>query len=417
MDWCYISANKQEKIVAILSSDKSEQEKADEILEIISLDQWQSIYKCMDIEFKQNKLMRKIGINYKYFKANGVFKKYKNPYKCDFDEIEKRLDILNEIYKIINTDLTDERKLRSLLNYYKTYNEFKINYSLLLKFGKNDERLSKGKEALDSFSSIDSEILRLFNNEGLYNNVLYQKEVEEVLEENLYFDNYLYAEWVIKNYIDYDRNYLKYEYLNKIGITEETFDYCVEIIRFLNPILYNELQEVTKKSNDRRMFNLDKTYLNLEFGILNGYLQDGTPFNLLEFYKRVPFKNSGKDFMNKTFDFLQRIYGPSSSTYKIIASYLYKNNIRTISYVSKEKILKTKYIVNGVQIDEKIVNDVFDCLDAYNYPKISTVYRIVLNKYLNDEIDMVEVKERLLELNNSKSNNELNNPYVLVKKK
>lgn len=403
-------------IIEILDSNISDEEKADKIINLISLDSWANLYSFMNLNlYNYDQKLRRIGINYKYFKANGLFKKYKDSYKCTMEEAYERLELLLMIENVINSDISDDKKMSILLKYYPKYEDFRKKYSLFIKFGSNDERLDKYRNLLDNYSELDNKIKKLYENELLFNNALYRNEVEQILEDNLYLENYLFAEWVIKNYIDYDRNYLKQEFFSKIGITEEEYNYCVRLIEFLNPILYKDLVESLSDSNDRRMFNLDKTFLNLEFGIRNGILHDGTPFNILEFYKRIPFKNSGANFRNKVFDFMQRVYGRNSSTFKIIGAYIYQNNIGTMKYVSREYNIKNKMIINGIEITAEIVNDVFDYMDINNLPKINEVYRIVLNKYLNNEIDMDEVrmkKEHYQELDKK-----YDNPYTLIKKK
>lgn len=403
-------------IIEILDSNLSEQEKADKIIELITLDSWENLYSLMNLNvYEYDQKLRRIGINYKYFKANGVFKKYKDFYKCTMDEAYARLDLLFIIENIMNSDLSDDEKMSELLKYYPKYEDFIKKYSLFIKFGSNDERLDKYREQLNNFSELDNRIKKLYDNKLLFNNALYRNEVEKILEVNLYLENYLFAEWVIKNYVEYDRNYLKQEFFSKIGITEEEYNYCVKLIEFLNPVLYKELVESLSDSNDRRMFNLDKTFLNLEFGIRNGVLHDGTTFDILEFYKRIPFKNSGANFRNKVFDFMQRIYGRTSSTFKTIGAYIYQNNIGAMKYVSREYNIKNKMIINGIEITEDIVNDIFDYMDINNLPKIYEVYRIVLNKYLNNEINMEEVrtKKEHFEVLEKK----YDNPYTLVKKK
>lgn len=404
----------------ILDLEISDEEKVERILNIITLSEWRTIYNRMNVfYFRYDSIQRRVGSNYEYFESNGLFKKYKETYRCGLREMKYRLDALKEINEVIFSDVSDEEKLFTVLKYYSKYDEFKRKYTLFIKFGENDSRIEQWRDVLNNFDNIDSKVLELFNNNFVLKNAMYRRAVVNILDNNLYLENYLYAEWVIKTYIDYGKNYSKNEFLNMLNMTMEDFDYCVKAINFLNPVLYNQYKEALSKSNDRRMFNLDKTYLNLENGINTGYLFDGTVFNILEFYKRIPFKSEGANFMNKTTDYLYRTYGYSGSTTQTILSYLQQNNIRTITYVSKEVILKTKMIVKGIEITESMVNDVFDYMKAYNLPKIMGVYRVILSKYLNNEIDMNVVRNKLASKSSvvkKTSSNSLHNPYTLVKK-
>ena len=115
----------------------------------------------------------------------GLFKDW---YKCDVEELQKRVDNLNIIYKALKSNLAEDEKVKIVFEIFKDKDEFNKKYSLLIKFGTNDPRLDSAREALNDFDFI-SNTINSFSDIQI-KNVRYRREVKNILKENNYLDNY-----------------------------------------------------------------------------------------------------------------------------------------------------------------------------------------------------------------------------------
>ena len=94
-----------------------------------------------------------------------------------------------------------------------------------------------------------------------------------------------------------------------------------------------------------------------------------------------------------------------------------QTNISKIIPASEIKLIKTSVSYKELNLTPEIIHNIFRYMRINNLPKIMGVYRIILDKYINDEIDfsLLDEQEKLMEL--EKKQNIYNNPYMLVLKK
>lgn len=406
-----ITEEEVDLMLNIYNSDLSDSVKAMKFEEIIS---YRELNNCVRrINFNKDETYNKavILVNiYEKFKKKGLFKDW---YKCDTNELKNRLNSLNLIYKTLKSDLSEEEKIEIIFGIYKDKEEFNKKYTLLVKYGACDPRLDSAREALDNYDFI-SNVVNSFSDVQI-KNIRQKKENEVIIKENYYLENYLYAEYVIKTYISDDKSYLKNKFLEDLGISEEIFRYCEELIRFLNPVLYGQYQECVSNNNKKRSWAIARTIRDLTKGINTGTLEDGTKFDLLEFYKRVPFKEYGKDFVPTLKDYIYRNFTYDKGVYYAINTYLYQNQISRITPASESVLIKTSVSYKGLSLTPEIIHNVFRYMKINGLPIIMGVYRIVLDKYINNEIDfsLLDEQEKQLE----RIQNSYNNPYTLVLKK
>lgn len=405
-----ITDEKLDLILEIYKSDLPDLEKTLKLERIISYKDLKDYiyYKNINKLNVNDKIVRVYNI-YENFKKIGFFKDW---YKCDIEELEKRLNNLNIIYQTLKSDLPEDEKIRIVFSIYKDVNEFNKKYALLIKFGANDSRLDSAREALDNFDFISNTLNSI--PEIQIRNLKYRNEIETILEENNYLENYLYAEFVIKMYISDDKSYLKNKFLQNMGINNETFAYCERLISFINPVLYKEYQDCVSKNNKNRAYAIGMTIRNLAYGINTGCLYDGTELTLLEFYKRIPFKEYGTKFISTLRDFIARNIGYDDGIYYTINNYLYHNNITNIIPANETELINSSISVAGVKLTKEIIHNIFRYMEINDLPKIMPVYRIVLRQYINKEIDFSLLDEQ--EKQNKMSQKVYNNPYTLVLK-
>lgn len=214
------------------------------------------------------------------------------------------------------------------------------------------------------------------------------------------------------------------------------------------PNIYTNIIELLKQFNEKRKkqkyYAIIYTFKNIAYGIKTGRLFDGTPFDLLEFWKLVPFKYSKgikKDFdefaeinpqiyfrANNFFGQVENFVNatmPNES--KIILGYMRENHIYSYRYVSEKQIRKMysgiEIIVNNIyglptrisnpeqalnkinnnQLDSianrdtftsKDVDNVLEYMRLHKLPSLIEVFKLVQDKYIKSEINMEKERTR-----------------------
>ena len=360
-----------------------------------------------DIEKRRillDSLTRLISI-YQEYDNKGYFTLSKNPYKCTLSEIENRLIKINEVSSILNSNDTDYHKAEKLLELFDSSESFRKSYSLFIKYGKNDSRLISARQALDEFDLLLTKFREL-EQKGIIENTKYVLSIKD------YLQNYNYAKFVISNYISSSDSYKENDFLDELGIDKETFNYCIETIEELDIDLYNKYLEKKETNNKIRCVRNSETISDLANGIRTGLLSDGTPFELLEFIKRVPFKNSDY-FINAIADFMKR---NNQQDFNVIMSYIYTNKLNSPSAFSPidfKSIYNTKTIVNGIEITPEANNIIIEYLKLNKIPLISKAYILARTKYINGEITP-ETIQQLREDIKSKADSSKGKPRILI---
>lgn len=129
----------------------------------------------------------------------------------------------------------------------------------------------------------------------------------------------------------------------------------------------------------------------------------------MEFYKKIPLKNSGIGGINQ---YLSKNFGYDSLEYNLIMKYIHKNNVY-FTWQNEQQAKKNNgenHVVNGININNKLIHRVYNYMKNNDYPNLRSVYSIILDKAINGEIDLYSVKS------NTSDNEKFNNPYVFVKK-
>ena len=387
-------------------------EQSDKIISYYEFMKYIKERKRMNIPLSAN--LKIIKHNYEYYQ--NITLESATKWLCTPKDMDTKisLEYLEVIHNVVKSDLSDYEKAYYIFRIYPTYQHFDDKYRILFKRKLEDEKfeLDKYSDAINDFDYIKSEVLRLSKIPNISENVKYRENIEIVLERENYLDNYQYAEYLINLYNEYKFNHLKKDFLKKLGISEETFNYCVELIKFLNPLLYEEYAEEKDKANKRRSTNIASTLANLAYGIKNGHLPNGTTFDILVFYKKVPFKNFGKGFSEKLKEYMFRSGFDKDIAYTIF-NYLKENKIYGVKFVNEKMYLDKIVTLRGVRITNDMVMDAFKYMKINGLPSISAVYNEVMNRIIDGKItseDLIENKDETMGQN-------IGNPYELVRKK
>ena len=385
----------------IVDSDLSDQDKATKLYAFCNYHTLLNNRKNYDMFITEDEksmtflvdIITKLITIYEEYDKKGYFDLSRNPYKCTLEEIELRLIKINLVFEIINADDKDYNKVEQLLSLFKSAEEFRKSYALFNKFGKKDERLISAREALDNFDLLYAKF-KEYETKGIVDNVRY------VLSINDYLQNYEYAKFIIDHYIQSSESYKEIEFLQELGLDKDTFNFCIQTIEELDVNLYKQFLEKKEVNKKIRCIKNAETITSLANGINKGVLTDGTPFDLLEFTKKIPFKRSN-NFTVTLMDFMKR---NNPQEFNTIMNYIYNNGLNTptaFAPLDLKTIYKIKTTVNGVEITNADNNIIIDYLRVNNIPLIHKTYILAREKYLNGEItaEMVQTQKKQLELN------------------
>lgn len=395
-------------ILSVIYSNDSDAVKAKKLYEFSDFRKLdKNIRAYRDERSKRLILTKEVLEQYKKYDAAGYFKEYKNTYKCSMLEFRERVESINRAYAIINSDASDYSKCESLLELYNSPYDLKKKYSLMIKNGQFDKKLDVCREALNHFDQIYNAFVE-YRDRGIVS------ELKYINNNRSLYEIFPYAQYLINEYINSSLIY-KSKFISEYGLDKDAFNFCVLAVRILDCDLYKKYLE-KEDINKKRIFIANKeTICDLAHGIETGILKDGTPFNVLEFVKRTPFKDSPY-YSEVLHDFVSR----NLPQYTImILKYINDNNIppfQAFGPLDKTTLNSVKTTINGVPITSEDNDIIFDYLEANDIPVVGITYRYVREKYLNGEITKSMVDETKKLQSNNKPIQRVLIPCVNVKK-
>lgn len=321
--------------------------------------------------------------------------------KINLEEINQSLMKINKAIEIINSDDNEYNKAEKLLELYKNAEDLRKNVALLIKYGKSDESLDNITVPLDNYDNILNYYKEL-EDKGIFDNIKYALSIKD------YFYNYQYASFVINHYITSSKSYIERMFLRELGISKEVYDFCLKTIEELDVELYKKYQAKKEENAKIRHIRNTTTIENLAEGIKTGILPDGTEFNMLEFLKRIPFKNK-PNFISTLTQFMRNC---TPNEYHTIMSYI-RNNRLNADNVFKPLEVKTLYemkiIINGIELTKQDIDTIVDYLKLNGFPVINKTFVLARTKYLNGEFTKETIREQ-----KQKSSQNSNKVKVLI---
>ncbi|MFI3307401.1 MAG: hypothetical protein R3Y21_02420 [Mycoplasmatota bacterium] len=333
-------------------------------------------------------------------------------YRCTQEELNAKINILSEIIEKMNSDCNEHEKAYQVFKTYPTPDKFRSAHSLIVKFGKDDPKVNK---YIDQITEIYKTLLD-YEQRGILADISYAIKFDN------YLNNYKFAKFIITTYINSGFSYSKRRFFDEMGIDENIFEYCLKTLEELDLNLLEQYKEKKEKDKKQRYSANIYTFKNIAHGIKTGYLFSGKKFDLLEFWRLVPFKYS--QGIKKEFDeykiknpaiyssdnFYTRIKSFTEATIpnesEIILSYMEKHKIYNYKYISEEEFIRLylgqTLVTNTKQGPSSNTNDnspiegkKFDLQDAravINYinenrlPQLIEVYAIVQKRYIYGEL-------------------------------
>lgn len=310
-------------------------------------------------------------------------------YKNNKIQLIEKLTKLQKLINILDSDLKDYKKIMEMYKIYKSSEKFRSSYQLIYNFGKEDPMFMG---YIERFNDIYSFYKKNEEN-GVLENVIYIISIEQ------YIDNYLKAEQIINFYINDSDSYKFYDFLFSLHITDKDFNFFTEVIKVLNPILYKKYEE-KKELNEKLSFLTNKKNIeDLSIGIEKGFLEDGTTFTLLEFIKRIPFREN-KNFLNILADFMRK---NTPNEFKNIMRYIYSNKLNNKTFnkpLDINYLYSCETIYKGKLLTKEDKNTILDYMAVNKIPLITRAYLLVREQYVDGLLNLNETNKLIKQDNN-----------------
>lgn len=251
-------------------------------------------------------------------------KQRKRKYCNTYEQLEEKAKNLQIIVEAFLSDKNDEEKAFAMCKFYKNSESFRRSYQLISEKGQSDcmfsPYISKFQEIYEFYFKCEKD--------GKLDLANYLVKNEAMLQL------YPYARFVLNKYINDENSCQTKEFLEELGITENEFQLCLNVIEETNLDLYKEYLKVVEQNKKTRYLINKKITEDISNGISTGYLEDGTKFSLLEFMRKFPFKDAPNPF-EKFREFMKQ---NTPEHYINILMYMSDNKIndRSVYIIAKE---------------------------------------------------------------------------------
>lgn len=345
-------------------------------------------YKYLGLE--ELYLLQKIKTIYDKLDKKGYFPFNNNIYRCSTEEIEIRLLKINKLWATFNETTNPYIRIRTFLDMFESIEKFRKSYTQFVRYTFKDNLTRRAHIALTNFEKMYNTLIK-YEEKGLFTEVTYLMKVEE------YNKSYNEARYIIKSFLNATS---KSEFLKEHYLTEDQLSYYAEVIDELDVELSKKYQEKANILSKEKNKELIKTYNDLAVGIKTNILPDGTPFNILEFLKRVPFidredvslRTTGK-FYAQTLKYLRE--NPELD-YGTITTYIRMQRLNDKSAfrpISKETIYSSKIRLQNKYLNNEDKTNIIDYIELSNLPLVYKVYSVVKKMYISGEITQKDIED------------------------
>jgi len=316
-------------------------------------------------------------------------------------QLDEKLANLKSLICIFSLNTDDYTKALMMCKIYKTKDSFRQAFLFAFKGGFIDYRfipyLTQIKEIYTYYKY-------------LYSKGIIRKANETLLAQN-YLDSYPVVSKVLISFMESNRLHELPLLLQEHNITLKEYELYLKIAEKLNPNLYQKYLE--KEILDKYNATVD-AFKNIAYGIKTGYLLDGTPFNKLAFWLRVPFKyDKGVEHefnmyrkMNPSIlhanSFRTRIGAFTEATMKedskVIMNYIVKNKLYYFNSVTKSDLKKMFYGTSNIKKTDSVsgkvveiqftptdVTENIQMMEENNYPFLLEIFHILREELINQK--------------------------------
>ena len=325
---------------------------------------------------------------YQYYFDSSEYKKKVEWLKLYLDPHGPRMvNNLNKVPKLIdiyNSNVCDHEKINQISKLISPIKLIKLLIPYAVTFYDNDFI----KDAMKVYFFVKEH-----ENEFdlVKKNVLYLEDLSKERDSLLSIKDYAYK---VLNYYINDSCYLSIsDYIKQLDISITLFDDCVSACAIFNHELYQKFLEVRNHKENVVINDKINIIYDLIKGIKTGYLSDGTELTCLEFMKRIPFKNEinyiPDDFINY-YGFHLRLF-INEEDVNIITNYMKDNRVNSFTMMEIDTESEFSYhSIDDVIVTKEIHDYIIKYMQYYSYPLIRGIYHILLMKYLNNELEIVD---------------------------
>ena len=309
----------------------------------------------------------------------------KSPYKVTEEEFKDRIIKLKQVDEIYRSTSNPYIRFDKIAKLFRNPDYMKKCYKLFILNGKNDPMLDEIRPILNNFNIYYREFRDNFKKD-------IGKTVFNAYKENDEMQKYKYGEFIIMEYLNVTTMDDYEKFLDKYGIDENIFNNVLQAVKIRNEDLYNIF--ISRKKNDDKflrniyMYNID----DLAYAINNGEFIYGNRFDLLEFIRLIPFKNS-TDFVLELSNFMNKY---NKSYNDVIMKYITDNNLyKEGALKALDIVINSKGIINGITYSKEEMNILVNYLISRDIPICKASLVEASKKYLNNQInDSVIIKKR-----------------------
>ena len=255
------------------------------------------------------------------------------------------------------------------------------------------------KKAEANIDIIENEIKKFHEGE-LLKNLKYRRSFEEFFEKNNYLENYKYAEYMLKTYINAKGIYRDPAFIRFANISQERLDDCAKIVQFLNPVLYGEYMDKRKANNEKNLNSVNYQFIGISNEIRK-YLSNGKDMPIDEFLSKAPFIHFAYNSENSTFVYIDKfdLFCNEPTVKNVIKDYLRRNGLAVLTYVNIYNYMKSLIRFDGVDLTEDDKKNIIQIIKVSDFCPTVKVINHVIRKYLNNEYNMDDYNKEKKEIN------------------
>lgn len=302
-----------------------------------------------------------------------------------------KLEQAMDVYK---SDMIEVRKLYELYKLFKDSKHLEATYRIFEKY-REDKLIRPYCEQVEELC----EYLRRAEERDMVSTAV------ELVENEDRIDNFEIAKAVAEKYIkesnDFDSDFFACNQLSR-----EEFEYYKDIVKEYDRFTYQLLHEKEMEHLRARKYDTRRKIREMYDGIVNGKTREGYPFDELEFYNALPFRDDRnlaellEDFQCKgaptqeaKFKKLVETVEPEKAS--TIYSYMIEHKIvlKANLMMSHSDIKRENVIRNGKQITEQDKDVIIRYLNARNTPLYTKAVSILRNKVIDGVITLDKDKQ------------------------
>ena len=290
-------------------------------------------------------------------------------------------------------------------------------FKYLLKSNIIDFENPEIKSAFENVDKIE-EAVKKFHTGIPFKNLKYRRTIENVLENNNYLDNYKYAEYVLNTYINSTTCYRVRELIDGKRMTLEMFSDCLDIVKFLNPILYNQYLEKKASDASKNLVACNYAFINLAEKIRECN-RNNEELDVLEFISNAPFLRFTQSKKSYDYDYGQKVYAfiKEPGLADTIGRYVYRNGINNIKVTNAREYINRLCSINGHELTEEEKKDIYKIMKVLDIIPSGYTINEVAKRYINNLYNMSEINDMGVSQIKPIQLELKNNPYEYKKSK